>query len=217
MPSSRTSSTHAVPSYLLKSSLGKGCAQVHEVGRTFDSTEAIRSPAAHTCKVGAGGGADSFELSPSPMPERSGGILDLSNSPSPLRHITSAVPVTSTGLLIKEEQDGTAGGIITGCLRGSAADLCGRLRSGDRIVAVDGVAFRHPEGLMQVRGDDSIGSTVMMQTWLACLACRGNPQHHNQTFHFSTLHPPTNPSSSSNLQLSSLPDPRSPCSSTSCR
>jgi hypothetical protein len=211
MPSSRTSSTHAVPSYLLKSSPGEGCAKV---GHTFDSTEAMRSPAAHTSKVGAGGG-DSFELSPSPMPKRSGGILDLSDSPSPLRHITSAVPVTSTGLLIKEEKDGTAGGIITGCLRGSAADLCGRLRSGDRIVAVDGVAFRHPEGLMQVRGDDSIGSKVVI-AYLPCL----QGIHSTTTKHFFSF-PNLSSSNQSPLLFKSSTFPlfltQPPCSWTSCR
>lgn len=42
-----------------------------------------------------------------------------------ITQLRAQVPRTSTGLLVKEEEEGKAGGVVTGCVRGSSADLSG--------------------------------------------------------------------------------------------
>lgn len=131
MPSSRTSNTHPVPKYLKGGAESASPRRLREARIEWEE-EPLRSPEASDLAGGdtAGKAGDSFELSPSPRPNRNKcSIQELSGSPSPMRHMMSALPLSSTGLLIKEEEYGTLGGIITGCVRGSAADLCGQLRS----------------------------------------------------------------------------------------
>ena len=85
-------------------------------------------------------------------------------NPSPTSSLQprGTLPRTSTGLLVKEDVKGKAGGKVTSCVSGSPADFVGTLREGDTIVAVDGLAFRHPEGLHMVRGSDVPGSEVRL-------------------------------------------------------